>query len=60
MPPVLLLASPQMVKNYEEFGDSMMFDITYNTCNIFTFIKSDKSDKVSKRYWNLGVFSVVI
>ena len=39
MPTELLIMSPQMLANYNAFGDSVSFDITYKVCNMSTLIE---------------------
>ena len=44
---MLLFSSPQMLKNFEDFGQFVAFDLTYNLVN---------ENKLGKNNWAVGVF----
>ena len=62
LPKTVLIMSPQMLKNYQVFGDCVSFDITYNCCRYFTKVSTydDNVPIIKDKYWNLGVFSVFV
>ena len=54
MPDVLLIMTKTMQDNYNVFGDTVMFDITYKVCSVS--VQSNGGDK----YWNVGLFATTI
>lgn len=54
MPQVLLIMTKNMQKNYQTFGQSIMFDITYKVCSV-AVMQGD-----SERFWNVGLFATSI